>query len=185
MNTNSSYYYNNLVEAVLRLSEAGDWHSAVDEWSIYDVEEDETLTESCVCGKENLRYLFTIRNEVNGNKLYPIGSSCIEKFERTDLNEEVAVKEQLFRLLHAIESNDFITLSSDFFSRKLLRYLYDLDAFEATEYNNYEPYNDYQFLLDMFNKRIRTERQEKKATAIILNSIRPFLHKMLRDKVRR
>lgn len=184
VNRNSAYY-RNLIQRVIDNSEASTWESAVLEWEIFDCEEDETLESSCICGKEELRYLFTIRNTRNGNVLYPIGSSCIKKFERDDLDEEVAVKEQLFKLLHAIENNSFITLSSDFFSRKLLRYLYELDAFEATEYNSYEPYNDYQFLLDMFNKRMRTERQEKKATAIILNSIRPFLREMLRGKIHR
>ncbi|MEA4899426.1 MAG: hypothetical protein VB115_14450 [Christensenellaceae bacterium] len=178
-------YFQNLREKVLSLSEANDWRSAVDEWSIFDVEEDETLTESCVCGKENLRYLFTICNKLNNNELYPIGSSCIKKFQRSDLNKEVDDKKQLFRLLHAIESNDYITLSPKFFSRRLLLYLYNINAFEANEYNRYEPYNDFQFMLDMFNKRMRTERQERKATAIIMNSIRPFLCEMLRNKVRR
>lgn len=181
----NSVYYRNLIQRVIDNSEASTWENAVLEWEIFDCEEDETLESSCICGKEELRYLFTIRNTTNGNVIYPIGSSCIKRFERDDLDEEVAVKEQLFKLLHAIENNSFITLSSDFFSRKLLRYLYDLDAFEATEYNSYEPYNDYQFLLDMFNKRMRTERQEKKATAIILNSIRPFLRGMLRGKIHR
>lgn len=183
---NGSSYYRNLIDAVLRLSEADDWRSAVNEWSIDDVEEDETLTESCVCGKENLRYLFTIRNEVNGNMLYPIGSSCIKKFERTDLNEEVSVKEQLFKLLHAIENNSFLTLSSDFFSRKLLLYLFNLGAFKPTIYNHFNPEEDYQFMLDMFNKRTRrTVSQDKKVTAIILNSIRPFLRGKLLEKIRR
>ena len=71
----TSVYYENLKKNVIEHSQADDWHSAVNEWEIDDVEEDETLTESCVCGKENLRYLFTIRNEFNGKKLYPIGSS--------------------------------------------------------------------------------------------------------------
>jgi hypothetical protein len=184
MNRNSAYY-RNLIQHVIENSVASTWESAVLEWEVFDCEEDETLESSCICGKEELRYLFTIRNTQNGNLLFPIGSSCIKKFERDDLDEEVAVKEQLFRLLHAIENNRFITLSSDYFSRKLLRYLYEIDAFEATEYNNFNPYNDYQFLLDMFNKRMRTEKQEKKATAIILNSIRPFLRKMLSGKIRR
>lgn len=184
VNTNSAYY-RNLIQRVIDNSDASNWEDAVLEWEVDDCEEDETLQASCVCGKEELRYLFTIRNTRNGNLLYPIGSSCIKKFDRDDLDEEVAVKEQLFKLLHAIESNSFITLSSDFFSRKLLRYLYDIDAFEATEYNRYDPYNDYQFLLDMFNKRLWSERQEKKATAIILNSIRPFLREMLKGKIRR
>lgn len=184
--TNASRYYRNLIEAVLELSDADDWCTAVTEWIIDNVEEDETLTESCVCGKENLRYLFTIRNEVNGNILYPIGSSCIMKFERTDLNEEVAVKEQLFKLLHAIENNNFLTLSSDFFSRKLLLYLLDIGAFKPTAYNRYDPEEDYRFMLNIFNRGTRrTESQDKKATAIILNSIRPFLRGMLYEKIRR
>lgn len=182
MNTTSSYY-RRLIETVLRYSDATEWNAAVLEWCIDDVEEDETQQESCICGKENLRYLFTIRNIINGNTLYPIGSSCIKKFERSDLDEEVAVKEQLFKLLHAIEGRNFLTLSSDFFSRKLLRYLYDIGAFKATLYNDFEPYDDYQFMLDMFNKRNRTDKQEKKATAIILNSVKPFLQDMLKDKI--
>ena len=122
INKNSAYY-RNLIQRVIDNSDAPDWEDAVLEWEVYDCEEDETLQSSCICGKEELRYLFTIRNTLNGNMLYPIGSSCIRKFERDDLDEEVAVKEQLFKLLHAIESNHFITLSSNFFSRKLLRYL--------------------------------------------------------------
>lgn len=183
MNT-TSLYYRRLVETVLRYSDAAEWSAAVLEWCIDDVEEDETQQESCICGKENLRYLFTIRNTINGNTLYPIGSSCIKKFDRSDLDDEVAVKEQLFILLHAIEGRSFLTLSSQFFSRKLLRYLYDLGAFKPTSYNQYDPYNDYQFMLDMFNKRNRSERQEKMATAIILNSVKPFLQDMLKDKIR-
>ena len=180
----SSANFKKLMQAVLEKSEATDWESAIGEWEIDDVEEDKSLEESCVCGKERLRYLFTIRNDINGNYLNPIGSSCINRFGRADLSEEVAVKEQLFKLLHDIEERKFITLSSDFFSRKLLRYLYDIGAFKATEYNKYEPYNDYKFLLDMFNARACTNRQESKATAIIMNSIKPFLHKMLYNKIR-
>ncbi|MEG0759703.1 MAG: hypothetical protein RR505_14920, partial [Raoultibacter sp.] len=183
MNTTSSYC-RSLIKTVLRYSDATEWKAAVLEWCIDDVEEDETLQESCICGKENLRYLFTIRNTINGSTLYPIGSSCIKKFERSDLDEEVTVKEQLFKLLHAIESQRFLTLSSDLFSRKLLRHLYEIGAFKPTLYNKFDPYRDYQFMLDMFNKRNRSERQEKMATAIILNSIKPFLRDMLHDKIR-
>lgn len=184
VNRNSAYYQN-LIQRVIDHSNSKIWESAVLEWEIFDWEEDETLESSCVCGKENLRYLFTIRNTLNGNMLYPIGSSCIKKFERDDLNEETAVKEQLFKLLHAIENNSFLALSSEFFSRKLLRHLYDIGAFKPTQYNHYKPEEDYQFMLDMFNKRSRTIKQEKKATAIILNSIKPFLYEMLQNKVRR
>lgn len=180
-----SLYLRNLKSAVLKYSDSSNWNAAVYEWEIYDVDEDDTLSESCVCGKENLRYLFTIKNKINGNILYPIGSSCIHKFERKELNDLATIKEQLFKLLHAVESNEFIELTSEYFTRKLLRYLYDNDAFESNQYNGFDAYKDYQFLIDMFNKRNRTYKQNQKATAIILNSIKPYLEKLLKDKIKR
>ncbi len=138
-----------MIKQVLESSESDTWKSAVTEWEIYDVEEDEKQLESCICGKENLRYLYTIRNKLNDNQLYPIGSQCIKKFNQEDLTDEINVKEQMFKLLHAVEDNAFLKLSSDFFSRKL------------------------------------SEKQDKKATAIILNSIKPFLQAQLAEKVRK
>ncbi|WP_430596039.1 hypothetical protein [Streptococcus gallolyticus] len=179
-----SKYLQTLIKDVMDNSDSNDWDSAVTEWEISDVEENELLEESCICGKEHLRYLFTIENQLNGNVLYPIGSSCIKKFERDDLKYEVDVKEQLFKLLHAVEDNEFLQLSSEFFSRKLLRYLFEVGAFKATKWNNFEPEKDYEFMIDMFNKRNRTENQNKKAVAIILTSIKPFLQEKLAHKVK-
>jgi hypothetical protein len=184
----NSVYYNNLIQRVIDNSEASDWENAVLEWEVFDCEEDETLQSSCICGKEDLKYLFTIQNTKNGNTLYPIGSSCIKKFERNDLNEDVSIKEQLFKLLHAIERNEFIVLSSDLFSRKLLDYFYDEDVFQANSYNGFRPRVDYEFLLKMFNKRDKDSislQQRKKISAIIMNSIRPYLRAALKNKVKR
>ena len=182
----SSSYYNRLIESVIEFSEAKDWNSAVQEWRIHDFAEDDTLIESCICGKENLRYLFTICNDLNGKTLFPIGSSCIKKFERKDLDEEVKIKEQLFKLLHAIENNQFLTLSSEFFSKKILHYLLEEGAFKKNEYNNFNPELDYIFMLKMFNKKSESSRgEERKVSAIILGSIKPFLKKLLEDKRRR
>lgn len=182
---NQSSYYKNLIKQVLESSESDTWQSTVTEWVIDDVEEDENQLESCICGKENLRYLYTIRNKLNDNLLYTIGSQCIKKFEQEDLTNEINVKEQMFKLLHAVGDNAFLKLSSEFFSRKLLLYLYEQGAFKETKYNNFDANQDYQFILHMFNKRSRTEKQDKKATAIILNSIKPFLQGQLAEKVRK
>lgn len=81
MRANNSNYHN-LIEGVLTLSEADNWESPVNEWCLEDVEEDESLEESCVCGKEHLRYLFTIRNILNDNTLYLIGLKIIGGVER-------------------------------------------------------------------------------------------------------
>ena len=179
-------YRTNLIQRVLDESESNTWNEAVLEWVIDDCEEDNSLQSSCICGKEELRYLFTIRNVKNGNTLFPIGSSCIKKFDRDDLNEEVSIQEKLFKLFHAIEDGNFITLSSEFFSRKLLKYLYEEGVFQANEYNNNDPEIDYKFMLKMFNKRDKesiTPNQQRKINAIIMTSIRPYLVKQLLDKI--
>ena len=72
-----SVYFNKLIQTVIELSESDSWEDAVTEWLIEDCEEDEMCKGTCICGKEKLRYLFTIRNTYNQNILFPIGSSCI------------------------------------------------------------------------------------------------------------
>lgn len=183
----NSAYYENLIQVVLDKSERDNWHQAVVEWVVDDCEEDDECESSCICGKENLKYLFTIRNVLNGNILYPIGSSCIKKFERRELNDTAAIHQQLFKLLHAIENNEFITLSSDLFSKKLLEYFYDEGVFQANSHNHFNPEDDYEFLLKMFRKRDKdsiTTFQQRKITAIIMTSIRPYLRSILRDKIK-
>ena len=180
----ASSYYINLLKIVIDASEANVWDEAVEEWTILDCEEDESCSSFCLCGKENLRYLFTIQNMYNGNILFPIGSSCINKFGRSDLNNETSVYEDMFKLLHAVKERRFISLSSDLFSRKLLKYLYDEGAFD-NEYNGFDGENDYEFLLKMFNKRDKdaiTYKQEAKIRAIIVSSIKPFLIRKLEGK---
>ena len=68
----ASSYYQNLIKRVLEASTTDNWEIAVREWDIVDCEEDEEHASECVCGKENLRYLFTIRNRETGRSLYPI-----------------------------------------------------------------------------------------------------------------
>jgi hypothetical protein len=183
----SNAYSINLIQRVIDSSESQYWSNAVLEWEITNCDEDDELQSSCICGKENLRYLFTIQNSKNGNSLYPIGSSCIKKFEREDLNEIALIQEKLFMLFHAIESQRFITLSTDYFSRKLLKYLYEKDVFSANEYNDFTAENDYEFLVEMFNKRDKssiTSKQQRKINAIIITSIRPYLVEQLIDKIK-
>ena len=125
----SSSYQENLIRTVLDNSVNGYWDSAVYEWEIVDCVEDGVNDSTCICGKENIRYLFTIRNHHNGNELFPIGSTCIKKFNREELNELTSVKEKLFQLLHAIQGRKYISLDSEYFSRKLLKYLCDEGCF--------------------------------------------------------
>ena len=179
-------YYRNLMMTVIRCSESDNWQDAVEEWDIDDCEEDLSCSSECVCGKENIKYLYTIRNRYNGRILFPIGSSCINKFERSDLREVTSLIESQFKLLHAVESGRYLSLSTELFSRKLLRWLYEEGAFD-TEYNHYDGEGDYEFMLKMFNKRDKDSisyNQDKKIKAILLKSVKPFLQERLAEKVR-
>lgn len=179
-----SAYIKNLILTVIKSSEATTWEDAVLEWEIVDCEEDSNCASRCICGKENIKYLYRIRNKYNKSQLFPIGSSCIEKFARKDLIAETNLIESQFKLLHAIEDNKYLSLSTDYFSRKLLKWLYDEGAFNSA-YNHYDGRTDYEFMLKMFNKRDKTAistKQDKKIKAIILNSIKPFMQKKLSDK---
>ena len=58
-----SIYREKLIQEVINNSNAKNWNEAVLEWDIADCIEDETCSESCVCGKFGLRYLYTILND--------------------------------------------------------------------------------------------------------------------------
>ncbi len=183
----SSSYEQHLIEKVMECSNANIWDDAIMEWDIVDCEEDESLNAECVCGKENLKYLYTVVNRYNRNMLYPIGSSCIRKFGREDLDEIINIQEDFFKLYRAIRNRAFISLTSDFFSRKLLRFLFEDGAFPANQYNRNDGYSDYIFMLNMFNKRNKediTLGQHKKIRGIIVESIRPYLRDKLDGKIR-
>ena len=99
------------------------------------------------------------------------------------MDQEVAAYEDMFRLLRAVEAGEYIELTSKFFTRRLLLYLLNNDAFEANQFNNFNPESDYEFLLQMFNKRNKddiTYAQERKIKAIIVNSIIPFMKRKIK-----
>lgn len=181
-----SEYYNELKKVVIASSESDIWELAVKEWGIWDCEENLLGSTSCLCGKENLRYLFTIKNKKNGKFLYPIGSTCIQRFGRTELMVETKVYKDMFKLFHAVEDDEFIRLDSGYFTRKLIVELYEEGAFSNNYHNGYDGQKDCQFLMDMFNKRDKstiTQAQHAKIRAIIGYSIKPFLQRKLNEKI--
>lgn len=175
-----SVYRNSLIENILENSQSDQWEKAVLEWEIFDVSEDVESKSSCICGKENIKYLFSIRNVLNGNMLSPIGSSCIKKFGRSDLRKLTFLYEQLFKLKHKLERGEYIEFSSSLFSRRLLDFLYDNGAFVDNKYNNFNGRRDYYFLTNIFNMRTpMSTRQDAKVKAILMNSVFPFLKRFL------
>lgn len=164
-----------LTSIIIQNSISDNWKDAVLEWEITDIYVDYDCSNTCICGHEHIKYCFTIYNEFTQQMLYPIGSRCIKKFHRKDLDLLVDVHEQMAQLLEHVKHNKFIEFNSKLFSRKLLKYLYDNGCFKPTRYNHFDPYNDYEFILDMFNKKNPpTSRQFSKVKALIMNNIIPY-----------
>lgn len=173
-----------LIDAVVSASESDTWDKAIWEWNMIGCRIDYKCSSNCICGQERIKYLFTIENEVNDNVLFPIGSRCIKKFGRKDLDEYVNIHEQMGKLLEAVRKHSFIIFDSELFSKKLLRYLYEDDAFPATPYNGGDPRRDYNFLLEMFNSRSApTPNQKRKIDALILNAIIPYCRSQIDEGI--
>ena len=111
--------------------------------------------------------------------MYQIGSSCINQFGRNDLKQVVSIYEQMFNIRTKHRKREKIELKD--LSKNLLKFLLEENVFKPTAYNHYNPEEDYEFLLSMFNKRSTlTDKQQAKVNAIILNSIIPYIKRMER-----
>lgn len=180
-----SNYLENFIKKVIDNSVSNNWEGAVAEWDIVDFDEDKDLSSSCICGKEGIKYLYRIKNRFNNEELFPIGSTCINKFEREDLDEFVQINIAMYKLMDAVEEGVYITLDTKYFSRKLLEYFHAEGVFSDNKYNDYNGYNDYKFMLEMFNKRDKdtiSPKQQKKINALIMNNIMPYLIDRLKKK---
>jgi hypothetical protein len=165
-------------------SVAGAFFNAVLEWDVVELEEHPTADGVCVCGQQNLVKMFTIRNHSNGAELFPIGSHCVNHFGREDLNLQVTVFSDLLSLRKSILAGERIMLTSEHFSRAVLKWLFDEGAFPADQWNGYDGENDYLFLIDMFNKRHKdalSRKQEGKIYQMLKWKVIPFVrdHKAL------
>lgn len=174
--------YQQLHQVVIKNSVGNNWKSAKQEWIVEPmIEEDDTLSQNCICGHPQLRYIYTIRNINNQNVLSPIGDICIRQFNNAVMQDTADALLKLSRLCSGVANKEYIKLDSKYFSRKFLKYLYDNSVFPSTIYNNGSGYNDYKFLLKMFNKRKKPSKNEdKKIKASILNNIIPYARKHIR-----
>jgi len=167
-----------LTEAVIASSVSDGWATAVREWDVVLLEENPAGDGVCVCGQNNLVKLFTIENSKNNSTLYPIGSTCVNQFGRADLDRKVDLFIDLHKLRLAHRENRPITLTSEYFSRAMLEYFYFEDVFDGDQWNNGDGERDYEFLLKMFNKRIKediTTRQQSKIFMLLRHKVLPFV----------
>lgn len=70
--------YDILIEIFEKSYNNRDKYCAVREWEINTICPDRE-TNRCICG-QNIFYVYSIKNRINGNIIEPIGSVCITKF---------------------------------------------------------------------------------------------------------
>ncbi|WP_237234481.1 hypothetical protein [Rothia nasisuis] len=170
----------NLPKEVVALSCADDFDAARHEWDLVDRGIDPTSSQNCVCGKEGLKYLFTIRNRETGAELYPIGSSCIELFGRKDLDQQVGITKQMYEVLAEYRETGSLRLNGGAITRAVLRQLYEEGCFPPNDYNHRNPKIDYEFLVERFNQRSEpTEGQRKKIWVLLNKTVGPYLERTL------
>lgn len=92
-----SRYIINLMDYLKPLSHAQTWKLLTQEWSISHSEVDEECSTTCVCGKDHLKYIFYMKNEVTRQFAGPIGSECIKQFDRKDLNDDLQRHEDVLK----------------------------------------------------------------------------------------
>lgn len=164
-----------LIDAIVTNSEAENWDDAVTEWDVCDeITEDWTGMSQCVCGQSDIRYLYRIRNHVTGHELYPIGSCCIEKFGRTELNRDAETLRKLILIRHAVENNETVTVNKKYFSRHFISYLYEHNAFRDSPRNFNDAEFDYKLLTKAFNSRSISENEANRVREIIDTYVIPF-----------
>jgi len=167
----------NLREYIYRLSSSdNNWDIVSNEWELLDYAE--YLGDKCVCGKTGLIYNFWIFNTVTKNTSDIIGSACIDKFQNGTLKNKVKTVISLYKLKECCKSNnwfiDFNYKSKDnkrYFSRNIIKFLYDLKVLEIHDYN---------FLIKSFNKKSKLEPyDDRRISAIMINKVKPFLKEVL------
>lgn len=169
----------NLPQEVLRRSHSEYFKEVAQERDITGKAEEDQASSYCVCGKHCLRYLFEITNRETGETLYPIGSTCIDQFERKELTQEVAFAQAKFKILQVAQREN-LSPKGDPFSRNLLAQLYEEGCFRPNKFNGFDAHENYQFLIDMFDKRSEpSEKQQGKISVLIHRTIVPHIERTL------
>lgn len=162
---------NTLTNAVIARSRAGAWEWARLEWRVQGVSR--SGVDTCVCGQTGLVHVFAVENTLTGARLDPIGSHCIKHFGSHEMNDQLKDLTNLLEL-EAVVGRGPLDLKADL-NRSKLATLYTHGAFGPSEWNGGDGYNDYRFLLDMFNKRIPPSQRQGWKVAALLREVGAFL----------
>ena len=136
MEAKVNHNFENLKNHILSLSNSTDFHSAKDEWKLFDIEIREDW-DNCPCGKD-IKELCYIQNQLNDKKTY-VGNVCVNQFIGIQTGN-------LFTGLKRIAKDSTANANKD-----LIEYSYELGYIYKEEYK---------FLMDTRNKRKLSDKQK-------------------------
>ncbi|GAA4746471.1 hypothetical protein [Gordonia alkaliphila] len=160
-----------LTEAVIERSHADSWEWSRLEWRVKGLSGSARAT--CVCGQPGLVRRFVVANTVTAEELEPIGSSCIKHFGSHAMNDQLKDLTNLLEMEVAAATRP-LNIKVDL-NRSKLATLYTHGAFVPTKWNGGEGYNDYRFLVDMFNRRQAPSQRQGWKTSALLRDVGAFL----------
>lgn len=155
-----------LLGTAVDLSEGESWAQAKSEWKVLYEDDAGGPTETCVCGHEGLRYLNMVGNRITGARLYPVGSSCVERFDDDRIAEEQA-DARAVRVLrqHAVAGD----LDRPHYSRRAIDALHRERVIDAAEHA---------LMRRLFNKGPKAQIPEHDAAllrAVVSRRVMPYL----------
>lgn len=166
---------NRLVEKIIEQSDSTDWINASHEWYDSDMVVDSTMSESCICSQPNLKYQFTIKNKVNGNELFPIGSECIKFFQDEVMTNSTQIRLDVQALVDHVSASKYISYDSPLFTRKVLKYLHEHGAFQPGDSSYLTEDSLFEiFWKSRFSYVTASESQIKTSKRTIMTNIIPY-----------
>lgn len=161
-----------LLDGVISASVSTDWQEAKSEWAVVDYYE--SSGESCLCGKENITHCHTIENTTTGETLGPIGSSCIEKFESPEMNDDMSLTRTFVELNNAfnnyVEIDNIKTLLRN---KKLITQISNDNVFDESTNKFYG---------QMVRKRTpASDKQEAWFKRLVFYDVKPYIQEIVKN----
>ena len=156
----------NLIEIINQNSTSENFQMNSREWSVIECIDQGEDTERCICGKEGIRYCYRIYNKKTNKSLYPIGSSCIKKFNNEDMNSQMKTLTELADFKRYFKEVVLLAMTKNEYNPIELKWLKKPDILSNLLIMGLLNGWEYSFILDVRYKKHLSNKQLSKIYTI-------------------
>lgn len=156
----------NLIEIINQNSTSENFQMNSREWSVMECIDQGEDTERCICGKEGIRYCYRIYNKKTNKSLYPIGSSCIKKFNNEDMNSQMKTLTELADFKRYLKEAVLLAITKNEYNPIDFKWLKNPDILSNLLIIGLLNGWEYSFILDVRYKRKLSNKQLSKIYTI-------------------